>query len=484
MMSRVNAQEKARTTDEWMKIDLRALARSGVVHFMGVGGAGMSPIAELLVKSGGQVSGCDNQLGETAVALRAHGVKLKMGHDASHVEDAVALVVTSAVAPDHPEVRAARARGIPVLKRAQALGSIVNQGTVIAVSGTHGKTTTTAMTSAALMEAGMDPTGFVGGRVEGWGGGLQVGAGSLFVVEADEYDRSFFALRPKIAIVTSIEADHLDIYGDLSGLEDAFEQFLDSVPSDGRIIACMDDAGVQKVIARFDDHRIMRYGTHADADLQAMDLRSVANGTCFAVRDGNRALGTIELRVPGIHNVRNSLAALAAARAVGTSFEDVARGLAHFQGVARRFERVGTAGDVLFIDDYAHHPTEIEATLAAARASLGDRRIIAVFQPHLFSRTRDLAKEFGVALATADVAWVADVYPAREKPMPGVTGRLVADAARSAGAAVVNYHADLAELEEALLAALQPNDACVAMGAGNINEVIRRVYSRRLAATA
>ena len=480
----MSTTKTTRPADDWMRIDLRQLARTGVVHFMGVGGAGMAPIAELLVKSGGNVSGCDNQLGETAVALRAQGVRLKMGHDAAHVSDAVALVITSAVAPDHPEVLAARERGIPVLKRAQALGSIVNHGTVIAISGTHGKTTTTAMTSAALMEAGMDPTGFVGGRVEGWGGGLQVGAGSLFVVEADEYDRSFFTLRPQIAVVTSIEADHLDIYGDLTGLEDAFEQFLNSVPADGRIIACMDDDGVQRVISRFDDARILRYGTHASADLQAMDVRPAGNGTVYTVRDGREALGEIELRVPGLHNVRNSLAALASARAVGASFADVARGLARFQGVARRFERVGVAGDVLFIDDYAHHPTEIDATLSAARSALKGRRIVAVFQPHLFSRTRDLADDFGTALATADTVWVTDVYAAREQPMPGVTGELVANAARNAGAQVVNYHADLADLEESLLAALQPDDACVGMGAGNINEVLRRVYSRRLAATA
>jgi UDP-N-acetylmuramate--alanine ligase len=477
------------TGESWMGIDLRALARTGPVHFMGVGGAGMSTIAELLVRSGGSVTGCDNQLGEAAVALRAHGVKLKLGHDAAHVADAVALVITSAVAADHPEVAAARAKGIPVLKRAQALGSIVNHGKVLAISGTHGKTTTTAMTTAALIEAGIDPTGFVGGRVEGWGGGLQVGKSSIFVVEADEYDRSFFTLQPFAAVVTSIEADHLDIYGDLAGLEDAFEQFLGTVPADGRIIACIDDAGVRRVISRFgNDPRLLTYGTDATAELQAMDIRAASNGrtassggTVFTIRDGKLALGEIELRVPGIHNVRNALAALAAARCAGAAFDDIAKGLARFQGVARRFERVGVADDVLFVDDYAHHPTEIDATLSAARASLDGRRIVAVFQPHLYSRTHDLADDFGRALAKADEVWVTDVYAAREKPMPGVTGELVADAARAAGAPSVNYHADMSALEEALFAGLKPEDACIGMGAGNINELIRRVYSRRLA---
>ncbi len=470
------------SADQWMDLDLRALAQTGFVHFMGVSGSGMAPIAELLVKSGGQVSGCDRDLGEAAIALRAHGVRLLLGHDDSHVEDAVALVVTSAIALDHVEVAAARRRGIPVLKRAQALGSIVNQGSVIAVSGTHGKTTTTAMTCAAMMEAGLDPTGFVGGRVEGWSGGLLVGESTIFVVEADEYDRSFFTLRPRLAVVTSIEADHLDIYGDLAGLEDAFELFLNSVPADGRVIACMDDDGVRRVISRFDDARILRYGTHADADVQAMDVRANETGMSYTMRDGAHALGEVQLRVPGLHNVRNSLAAITAARLMGADFASAARGMGLYQGVARRFERVGTAGDVLFVDDYAHHPTEIDATLSAARAALEGRRIVAVFQPHLYSRTRDLATEFGRALTAADEVWIADVYASREQPMDGISGDTIAKTARAAGAMNVTYIADLAELEAALGAALRPGDACIAMGAGNINEAIRRVYSRRLAA--
>ena len=254
-------------------MDLRALAREGAVHFMGVGGAGMSPIAELLVRGGGIVTGCDTQRSDAADALQDRGVHVELGHDAAHVTDAAALVITSAVAAQHPEVAAARARGIPVLKRAQALGSIVNTGTVLAIAGTHGKTTTTAMTSAILLEAGLDPTGFVGGRVTGWGGGLIVGGGSLFVVEADEYDRSFFALRPTVAVVTSIEADHLEIYGDLAGLEDAFAEFLDTVPQEGRIIACIDDDGVRRVVERIADARVLRYGTHAAATLQATEVR-------------------------------------------------------------------------------------------------------------------------------------------------------------------------------------------------------------------
>jgi UDP-N-acetylmuramate--alanine ligase len=468
-----------KSDEAWRSADLRSLAHAGAVHFMGIGGAGMSPIAELLVRGGGNVSGCDSHRSDAADALGALGVRVRIGHDAAHVADATALVITSAVSAQHPEVSAARARGIPVLKRAQALGSIVNTGTVVAVAGTHGKTTTTAMTSAILLEAGLDPTGFVGGRVAGWGGGLVVGSGSLFVVEADEYDRSFFTLQPTVAIVTSVEADHLEIYGDLAGLEDAFAEFLDTVPQDGRIIACIDDEGVRRVIDRIADARVLRYGTLASATLQATDIRGEGTGSRYAVREAGRVLGEIEVLLPGLHNVRNSLAAFAAARHVGADFDAAVRGLRGFAGVGRRFERVGIRGDVLFIDDYAHHPTELAATLSAARASLGGRRIVAVFQPHLYSRTRDLAEDFGRALLAADVVWVTDVYGAREQPVEGVTGELVADAAKQAGAADVRYVPDLVQLETDLLAALQPGDACVGMGAGNINEVIRRVHARR-----
>ena len=468
-----------KTDESWRTVDLRGLAREGAVHFMGIGGAGMSPIAELLVRGGGAVTGCDSQQSEAAEALRVHGIDVQIGHDAAHVASATALVITSAVGAQHPEVAAAHNRGIPVLKRAQALGSIVNTGTVLAIAGTHGKTTTTAMTSAILLEGGLDPTAFVGGRVAGWGGGLVVGRSNLFVVEADEYDRSFFTLRPTVAVVTSIEADHLEIYGDLAGLEAAFAEFLDTVQQSGRIVACIDDDGVRRVTAGLADARLLRYGTHADATLQATDIRSEGNGSRYTVRENGKVLGELELGLPGLHNVRNSLAAYAAASFAGADFDAARRGLRGFGGVARRFERVGTRSGVLFIDDYAHHPTELAATLTAARTSLRGHRIVAVFQPHLYSRTRDLSEDFGRALLQADVVWVTDVYGAREQPMAGVTGALVADAARNAGAADVRYAPDLAQLETDLLATLQSCDVCIGMGAGNINEVIRRVHARR-----
>src|SRR5690606_23546243 len=360
------------------------------------------------------------------------GLEVAAGHDPAHVEDAAAVVVTAAVPPDHPELAAARAGGIPVLKRAQALGAVVNRGVVVAVAGTHGKTTTTAMTTAILAEAGLDPTGFVGGRMAAWNGGLRPGSDRLFVVEADEYDRSFLTLRPRIAVVTAVEADHLDVYGSLEAIEEAFLQFLAAVPADGLIAACVDDDGARRVLGAVRGARTLGYGLSRAAELRATNVEPHGRGSRFRVEEGGTPLTELTLRLPGLHNVRNALGALAAARAAGAAVEAAQRALATFEGVDRRFQELGQAGGVVFVDDYAHHPTEITATLAAARAAYPGRRIVAVFQPHLYTRTRDFADAFGRALAGADVAWVTDIYPAREAPIPGVTGELVARAVEAA----------------------------------------------------
>jgi UDP-N-acetylmuramate--alanine ligase len=457
--------------------DLRALARTGVVHFVGIGGAGMSALAELVLRAGGQVSGCDAALGESVQKLASLGVPLSNGHDPAHVRDCVAVVTTSAVPQDHPELAAARARGVPVLKRAQALGAIVNRGTVVGIAGTHGKTTTTAMATAILAQADMDPTALAGGRVSAWGGGLRLGGDRLFVVEADEYDRSFLALDPALVVLTSVEADHLDIYGDLAGVEEAFAQFLARVPEEGMIAACHDDEGARRVAGRLERH-VLWYGTEEGAQLRAENISWRGARSSFDVMRGAATLGRIDLGVPGEHNVRNALGAIAAASFLGVGFEAAQRALAEFTGVARRFQQLGEAGAVLFIDDYAHHPTEITATLNAARGAHPQQRIVAVFQPHLYSRTRDLATEFGQALAGADVVYLTDIFPAREQPIPGVTGELLAASARAAGAPDVRYHGTLPELEAALAAELRAGDVCIAMGAGNIDGAVRRVHAR------
>jgi UDP-N-acetylmuramate--alanine ligase len=458
---------------DWMRINLRELSREGTVHFMGISGAGMSTLAELLVRDGGRVSGCDLRPGASGEELRAGGATILEGHDAGHVQDAVALVMTSAIPSSHPEVAAARDRGIPVLKRAQALGSVVNRGTVLAVAGTHGKTTTTAAATAILTAAGLDPTGMVGGRMEAWGGGLRAGAGDIYVVEADEYDRSFLTLHPAAAVVTSVEADHLDIYGDLSGVEAAFVEFLRQVRPGGLVAACIDDPGVSRIAAALAPSQpVLRYGTDERADLRATDVRQEGRSMTFTVVEGGRELGVLTVGAPGLHNVRNALGAIALARHAGATIADAQRALPEFGGVARRFQDLGTAAGITIIDDYAHHPTEVAATLSAARGTFPGRRIVAAFQPHLYTRTRDLYEDFGRTLAAADAVWVSGVYPAREAPLPGVTGRLVADAAQAAGGAV-SYAETLDELSRALRGALVRGDVLVAMGAGDISDMAR-----------
>lgn len=463
--------------EAWRAIDLRALARTGPVHFMGIAGAGMSALAELILRSGGEVTGCDTHPGVIGGELRARGARIEQGHDTAHVRDVVAVVATSAVPADHPELEAARLRGVPVLKRAQALAALVNRGTVIAIAGTHGKTTTTAMTTAILSEAALDPTAFVGGRVGEWGSGLRVGSEDLFVVEADEYDRSFFTLMPRIAVVTSIEADHLDVFGTLEGVEDAFRDFLTAVPEDGLVIACADDDGARRIAV---DQRapVLTYGTSDGARLRAVDLEAAGRATRFRVEEGGRPLGEIAVGAAGEHNVRNALGAFAAARHAGADLGAAQRALSAFRGVARRFEEIGVASDIVFIDDYAHHPTEVQATLVAARGTYGGRRLVAVFQPHLYTRTRDFASAFGGALAVADAVRVTDVYAAREQPIAGVTGELIARAAADAGARDVGYESRLDALADRLITELRPGDVCVAMGAGDIGDIARGVFAR------
>lgn len=458
-------------------LDLRSLARTGPVHFMGISGAGMSALAEVVLRAGGRVTGCDLKPGAVGDALRRLGAAIVEGHDPTHVTDAVALVTTSAVPQDHPELVEARQRGIPVLKRAEALGALVNRGEVLAVAGTHGKTTTTAMAAAILEEAGLDPTAFVGGRVPAWGGGLRPGSDRLFVVEADEYDRSFLRLRPRVAVVTTVEADHLDIYGTYEGVQRAFEEFVAQVPEDGLVVACVDDPGARRILETVGAPTVA-YGFGAEAELRAVEVRAAGTGSRVVVEWNGSPLGELTVAVPGEHNVRNALGAFAAARHFGAGLEAAKRALSAFRGVERRFQVLGEASGVVIVDDYAHHPSEIDATLAAARRVYPERRLVAVFQPHLYTRTRDFAGDFGRSLAAADVVWVTDVYPAREAPIPGVNGGLVADAVRDAGAREVHYHPRVETIPEALGEFLRPGDVCVLLGAGSITEAAHGLHGR------
>ncbi len=462
-------------------VDLRTLAAAGPVHFMGIGGAGMCALAELLLRTGGQVSGCDTKDSRALRDLERLGATVWVGHDTHHTHGATALVVTAAVPIDHPELLQAREQALPVLKRAEALGAWVNRGRVVAVAGTHGKTTTTAMATEILVQAGMDPTGFVGGRVPGWGGNLRFGSDDLYVVEADEYDRSFHTLRPHLAVVTNLEADHLDIYGDLEGVREGFRRFLRGLRTDGVAVVCADDPGASSLLADLDSP-VVTYGTSAGSRLRAVDVRvTPASTSCRVVEEG-RDVGGLELTLGGRHNLRNALGAAAAARHLDVDWSCIREALSAFRGVARRFERLGEAAGVTVVDDYAHHPTEIRAALAAARSTFPGARIVAAFQPHLYSRTRDFADEFGRALAGADVTWVSDVFPAREAAIPGVTGELIVEAARAAGSADVRYHAELTGFAEAIAERLREGDVLVTLGAGSVEavgpEVLQRLRER------
>jgi UDP-N-acetylmuramate--alanine ligase len=435
------------------------------VHFVGIAGAGMSALAELFVRRGTVVTGCD-AAGDPTGDLGRLGITVSAGHDPSHVDAARAVVVTSALPKDHPELQRAREIGVPVIRRAEALGEAVSGGELVAIAGTHGKTTTTVMTTEALHAAGLQPTGVVGGRVGTWGGNLRYGSDRLFVVEADEYDRSFLALAPTVAVITNVEADHLDIYADLADIHRTFEKFASPART---IVLCGDDPGANK-LATPSSAEVIRYGVHSrDARLLAVNVRTEGGGSLFEVEFDGELLGEIELAVPGMHNVLNALAAVASGLSLGATVEAMRPGLAAFRGVERRFQRLGTAAGVEVVDDYAHHPTEIRATLAAARTAFPGRRIVAAFQPHLYSRTRDFAREFGEALAAADSVFVADIYPAREQPIPGVTAALIVDSTRHAGGAV-DWQGPRGSLSSELARAVRGGDVVLTIGAGDITK--------------
>ncbi|HSH74781.1 MAG TPA: UDP-N-acetylmuramate--L-alanine ligase, partial [Longimicrobiales bacterium] len=351
-------------------VDLRSLAEQGVVHFVGVGGAGMCALAELLLRSGGRVSGCDLKESPALGDLSALGAPVHVGHDRGHVSGCSAVVMTSAIPPDHPEIDAARQAGTPVLKRAEALGAWVQGGTVVAVAGTHGKTTTTAMVTEILAHAGRDPTGLVGGRVLGWHGNLRFGGGSLFVVEADEYDRSFLHLVPDVAVVTNVEADHLDVYGDFEGVREGFTDFLSRVRPHGRAVICADDQGASSLLPPLGP-RGYTYGASAGSMLRATDLEIGPRVARCRVFEEGRRVGALVLRGGGRHNLTNALGAAGAARALDVPWSAILEALEGFSGVARRFERLGEAAGVSVVDDYAHHPTEIRVTLETIRTVFG-----------------------------------------------------------------------------------------------------------------
>ena len=425
----------------------------------------MSALALIAFRRGLAVSGCDMDPAGAA-DLAALGVPIVQGHDPAHLSAARALVVTAAVPTDHPELERARQMGLPIIPRKVALAELIEGARAVGVSGTHGKTTTTVMTTEALTAAGLNPTGIAGGRVSSWGGNARVAGDDLFVVEADEFDQAFLTLYPTVAIVNNVEPDHLECYGSMAALEDAFAEFA------GRsrvAIINADDAGARRIGERIGT-TVRRFGCSAEADIRISQVVQQADSTLARIlwRDGR----TIELRlkVPGLHNLRNAVAALGVVDALDGALEPAAIALGQFQGVGRRFERLGEFAGVAVVDDYAHHPSELAATLSAARQAFPGRRLVAVFQPHLYTRTAAHGQAMGEALAAADLVFVTEIYPAREHPIAGVSGQQVAEAAERAGVET-RFQPTRADVGRNVYQELRAGDVVLTLGAGDITRV-------------
>jgi UDP-N-acetylmuramate--alanine ligase len=443
--------------------------RTRHIHMVGIGGIGMSGIAEILLLRGYQVSGSDSNVSETTERLKELGATIFPGHDASNVEGADVVVYTSAVkAKDNVETREAISRQIPVIKRSEMLAELMRMKFGIGIAGTHGKTTTTTMAGHVVQDGSYDPTIIVGGRVHSFDKtNAVVGKGDIIIVEADEYDRTFLRLSPSMAVITNIEAEHLDIYKDLEDVKQAFIEFANKVPFYGAVIVCLDDANIRSILPEI-DRRTISYGFTPQAQLRAINIIQSAFESTFTVIFEDDVLGEITIKSPGEHNIKNALGAVAVGLELGMSFENISSGLERFQGVFRRFQPKLDTEKLIVIDDYAHHPTEVKASIEGARNGWKDRRLIAVFQPHLYSRTQQMYKEFGLSFFDAEVLVVTDVYPSREKPIEGVTGKLISDTAKEYGHRDVHYVKDKTELPGKLKDIVKDGDIVITMGAGDI----------------
>ena len=436
------------------------------IHFVGIGGIGMSGIAEILLNKGFKVSGSDLNLTEVTNRLVKLGAKIYEGHSPENVKDVDVLVYSSAVIPDNPEVRAAADRNIPIIKRAEMLAETMRMQYGIGIAGTHGKTTTTSMVGLTLTEGGIDPTIIVGGKLSGLGGtNARLGNGDFIVVEADEFDRTFLKLTPTIAAITTLESEHLDTYKDLDDIKTAFIEFANKVPFYGFIVICLDEPALQDIIP-FINKTIFTYGTTAQADVRAVDIEHKGFNSWYNVIHKGKELGKIKLNIPGDHYVKNSLVAVTIGMELGIDFAVIKKALEKFKGVYRRFETKYNNG-ILVLDDYAHHPTESSATLAGIRAAW-DRRLVVVFQPHLFSRTKDFYQDFGRSFLNSDVFICTDIYPAREKPIEGITGEMIANIAKKYGHKNVHYIPDKKDIPKKLMELKKKDDIIITMGAGDI----------------
>nr|MDK2851663.1 UDP-N-acetylmuramate--alanine ligase [Candidatus Cloacimonadota bacterium] len=442
------------------------LGRTKKIHFVGIGGIGMSGIAEFLRNQGLEISGSDMKKTEVTDHLEEIGIRVTEGHDPSLIRDADVVVKSSAVKDNNPEIVAAKAMKIPVIRRAEMLAEITRMSFSIGISGTHGKTTTTSMTGLVLETAGLDPTIIVGGKVKNFGSNNVMGSGKYIVVEADEYDHSFLSLTPCIAGITNVDEDHLDCYRNLDDIKGAFVEYANKVPFFGSVIACLDDPGVQAILPRI-NKKIVTYGLSRQADIQALNIQMKNFTASYDLSYKGYNLGRITMNVTGRHNIQNSLLAAAIGLELDLPFKNIQDALAKYSGVYRRFELKGEAQGITIYDDYAHHPTEIIATLEAFKDSV-NRRIVALFQPHLFSRTRDLYDKFGKAFFSCDCLILAPIYPARENPIPGITSSLIADVAIQSGHKDVHVIDNNDDIVQQTIALLRPNDILITIGAGNI----------------
>lgn len=454
------------------------------IHFVGIGGAGMSGIAEVLRNLGYAVSGSDIAAGAATRRLEEQGVKVTIGHAAENVAGADAIVVSTAVKGDNPEVLAARAHQIPVVPRAQMLAELMRLKQGVAIAGTHGKTTTTSLVASILAEGGLDPTFVIGGRLNSAGANAKLGSGDFLVAEADESDASFLFLSPVISVITNIDADHMETYGhDFAKLRQAFVDFLHRLPFYGVAVLCVDDPHVREIIP-FVSKQVLRYGTDASAHFRAENIRAVGSQMHFdCIRhNGAEPKLAVELNLPGMHNVLNALAAIAVATELGVSDAAILKALAEFNGVGRRFQRYGEipvagGGSYTLIDDYGHHPVEMAATLAAVRGAFPGRRLVLAFQPHRYTRTRDCFEDFVKVLGTVDALLLAEVYAAGEPPLVAADGRSLARALRVAGKIEPVFVEDIADMPRQIDACAQAGDVVITMGAGSIGAVPGKVVA-------
>jgi UDP-N-acetylmuramate--alanine ligase len=439
------------------------------VHFVGIGGVGMSGIALVLHNMGFEVTGSDTREGDVTRRLVQAGIRVAIGHDAVNCADAQVVVYSSAVQSANPELESARGRGVPVIRRAEMLAELMRMKFAVAISGSHGKTTVTSLVSHVMERAGLDPTSVIGGRVVGADAGARLGQSQYLVAEADESDRSFLALYPTIALVTNIEREHLDVYHDLSDIKREFIRFVNRVPFYGAVILCMDSPAVRQIRGRI-KRRVMTYSIDANTDFRARDIQLYGFSSAFTVLFQGREMGRFNMPVPGLHNVANALAAVAVANELGIDFAATEQAIRVFSGVHRRLEKRGEKNGITLFDDYGHHPTEIRVTIETLRHAFPDRRIVVVFQPHRYTRTRMLVDEFGPAFAAADELVLTKIYAASEPEMPGVDATLIADAVRknSPDKPQVAYVPELGDVAPHLVSRLRKGDVVLTLGAGNI----------------